>query len=157
MDDPAMAPSFFTVVTDDWVLNASSVTERGDDDVVRGTGESNTFSWEANDPRITGTATMIVNETDYRESAILAPTGDRGSVRTGLLRIVNDGGSWEGPITHVVLTNQGAERNSIAGWLTGTDSYEGLRAYVVSEFEDGTFWGHITAESPPPPPEGPSE
>ena len=45
------------------------VTERREDGVVVGAGESYTFPWDANDPRNSGTATIITNETDYREGA----------------------------------------------------------------------------------------
>jgi hypothetical protein len=152
-DDPAMAPSFFSGAPgDDWV-HTSPVTERREDGVVDGTGESYTVSWEANDPRISGTATFNMNETDYRTGATtLAPTGDIGSIRTYLFRIVNDDGSWEGQLQELVL--EPSEFSSTSGWLTGTDAYEGLRAYLVwSVTDDLEFRGHITAEGPPPAPE----
>lgn len=156
-DDPSMAPSFFTGTIGDFTMNAAPVSERREDGVVEFTGESYTLAWDANDPRIAGTATIFMNETDYREGATtLAPTGDVGTVRTGVLRIVNDGGSWEGPYTQLVLENQGIESDSVTGWVTGSDGYEGLSAYVASAFggpEGGTFRGHITAEGPPPAPE----
>jgi hypothetical protein len=157
-DDPAMAPSFFSgAVGDDWTENAMPVVERREDGVVDGTGESYTFPWDANDPRITGSATIITNETDYREgTTTLAPTGDVGTIRTGLLRIVNDDGSWEGEFENLQVENLGFA--SASGWLTGTDAYEGLSAYVVWLFPgDNTFAGHITAEGPPPVPELPAE
>lgn len=153
-DDPAMAPSFFSgAIGDEWTTNAEPVTERRDDGVVDGTGESYTFPWEANDPRISGTATIVTNETDYREGATtLVPTGDVGTVRSGLLRIVNDEGSWEGEFLNLQLEN--VEFASASGWLTGADAYDGLSAFVLWSFPgDGTFHGHITAEGPPPAPE----
>ena len=152
--DPAMAPSFFSgVIGDEWITNAEPVTMRRDDGVVDGTGESYTFPWEANDPRISGTATIVTNETDYRVgAATLAPTGDTGTVRAGLISIVNEDGSWEGPFTNLQVENLGLA--STSGWLTGTDAYEGLSAYVVWSFPgENTFYGHITAEGPPPVPE----
>jgi hypothetical protein len=154
-----MAPSFFSgAIGDDWVMNSPPVTKRRDDGVVNGTGESYTVSWDANDPRIAGTATIILNETDYRVGATtLAPTGEAGTMRTGLLRIVNDDGTWEGPYTELLLEDDlSSERDSNTGWLTGADRYEGLSAYVVfyhGGAEAGTFRGHITAEGPPPVPE----
>ena len=152
--DPAMAPSFFSgTIGDDWITNAEPVTERRDDGVVDGTGESYTFPWEANDPRISGTATIVTNETDYRVGATpLVATGDVGTVRTGLISIVNDDGSWEGLFTNLQVENLGLA--STSGWLTGTDAYEGLSAYVVWSFPgENTFYGHITAEGPPSAPE----
>lgn len=102
-----------------------------------------------------------MNETDYRAGATtLAQTGDVGTVRTGLLRIVNDVGSWEGPYTELLLEDAASALDSNTGWLTGTDGYEGLSAYVVfyaGGAEAFTFRGHITAEGPPPVPELPAE
>ena len=153
--DP-MAPSFFSgAISGEWITNAEGEGERRDDGVIVGAGESYTFPWDANDPRISGTATIITNETDYREGATaLAPTGQAGTVRTGLIRIVNDEGSWEGPITNLQFGSP--EFASTSGWLTGAGAYEGLSALVVWSFPgDGTFYGHITAEGPPPTPELP--
>jgi hypothetical protein len=97
--------------------------------------------------------TIVTNETDYREGVtMLAPTGDIGTVRTGLIRIVNDEGSWEGGLQNLQFEN--VDFASTSGWLTGTGAYEGLSAYVVWSFPgDGTFRGHITAEGPPAAPE----
>ena len=146
--EPA-APSFFTgTVGDDWTGNAEPASERRDDGVVEFTGESYTFGWDTNDPRISGTATIITNETDYREGATtLAPTGEVGTVRTGVLRIVNDNGSWEGQYTNLQFDKWEQD----AGWLTGAGAYDGLTAYFVTETFD-TIHGHITAEGPPPTP-----
>jgi hypothetical protein len=155
-DDPAMAPSFFSGTTVGWNLTVEPVTVRRDDGVVEGSGESYTLSWDANDPRIAGSATIVMNETDYREGAtMLVPTGDVGSIRTLLLGIDNDEGSWQGPLT--VLQQEGPpEVGQISGWLTGSGAYEGLSAYLAWDLaaeEDLTFWGHITAEGAPPAPE----
>jgi len=154
-DDPAMAPSFFSGTTNDWNTIAAPVSERHDDGVVDGTGGADTFTWIANDPRIAGTATMVMNETDYRDAATaLAPTGEIGVIRAAVLRIVNDGGSWEGPLTWLELADP--ELVSISGLLTGTDAYEGLSAYVVWSYGTGPgrdLWGHITPEGPPPVPD----
>jgi hypothetical protein len=155
--DP-MAHSFFSgTLAGEWTGIGEHLTDRRDDGVVEGTGESDSFPWEANDPRISGTATVIMNETDYREgAATLAPTGDVGTVRTGVLRVVNDDGSWEGPLSNLQLEN--LDFASTSGWLTGADAYEGLSVLVVWSFPgDGTFHGHITAEGPPPTPELPAE
>jgi hypothetical protein len=153
--DPGLAPAFFSGTMGDdptWTVNALPATEPRDDGVVEGTGESYTYPWDANDPRISGMATTITNETDYREGATtLAPTGDVGTVRTGLIRIVNDEGSWEGPFTEFQIDNLDYEQS--AGWLTGTGAYEGLTAYAVWVFDDRSIRGHISAEGPPPVPE----
>jgi hypothetical protein len=156
-DDPAMAPSFFSAKPDDFDITVEPVGERREDGVVDYTGETYTFSLDANDSRISGAGTLSLNETDYRNGATtLAPTGDIGTIRTGLLTIANDEGSWEGPAQFLQIEDP--EFSSVAGWLTGTDAYEGLSTYVVWDFSgDGLFHGHITAEGPPPVPESPPE
>ena len=47
-----------------------------------------------------GTATIILNDYDYGRGGATtrALTGDVGAMRTGLIRIVNDEGSWEGRV-----------------------------------------------------------
>ena len=154
--DP-MAPSFFSgTVGDDWADLAQAESERRDDGVVEFTGASYSFPLEANDPRISGRATTIESETDYREGATtLASTGLDGTVRTVFVRIVNDNGSWEGEVQNLQIDGLGFEQT--AGWLTGTDAYEGLSAYWVWDFADGSILGHITAEGPPATHELPTE
>jgi hypothetical protein len=152
--DPAMAPSFFSGSPgEDWV-HTEPVIERREDGVIDGTGEGYTVSWNANDPRTSGTASITLNETDYRVAATtLAPTGDIGSIRTYHFRIVNDDGSWDGQLQELVLGPE-PEFSSNSGWLTGTGAYEGLSAYLVwSVSDDLKFRGHITAEGPPPVPD----
>jgi hypothetical protein len=158
-DDAAMAPSFFSGEVGDFTENAVPVTVRRDSGVVDGTGESYTFPVDASDPRITGTATVIMNETDYRVGATtLVPTGDVGTMRSVLMRIVNEDGSWEGPLTNLHLEKDNLDSGSSSGWLTGTGAYEGLEAYVVWAFPgDFSFLGHITAEGPPPVPDLPAQ
>jgi hypothetical protein len=150
-DDPTMAPSFFSG-TFDMDSSTEPVSERREDGVVERTGESFTVSWDANDPRITGTGTYTLTEADYREGATtLADTGDIGTIWTGVLHIANDEGSWEGVLQH--LYHSSSDWSSSSGWLTGTDAYEGLSAYVVWWDVGYEFHGHITAEGPPPVPE----
>jgi hypothetical protein len=152
-----MAPSFFSgTIGSYWTAVSHGVRVERDDSVVETNGGGYAFDWIANDPRILGTATIISNETDYREGATtLAPTGDIGAIRTGLIRVANDGGSWEGEYTNLQIDN--LDFDNAAGWLAGTGAYEGLSAYLVWDFGeslgDGTFRGYITAEGPPPAPE----
>jgi hypothetical protein len=159
MDDAAMAPSFFSGEVGDFTEEAAPVTVRRESGVVDGTGESYTFPWSANDPRIAGMATVTMNETDYRAGAsTLAPTGDVGTMRSVVIRIVNEDGTWEGPLTNLHLEKDNLDSGSSAGWLTGAGAYEGLSAYVVWAFPgDFSFLGHITAEGPPPVPELPAD
>lgn len=150
-DDPAGAPSFFSG-TFEMEPYTEPITERRDDGVVEGIGESHTVSWDSNDPRISGTGTYTLSEADYRRGATtLADTGDVGTIWTGLLHIANDEGSWEGVLQHLYIPND--DWSNAAGWLSGTGAYEGLSAYVVWwDMTDG-FHGHITAEGPPPAPD----
>ena len=161
-----MAPSFFsgTVRSDETFASdrVEPVAERRDDGVVEFSGESSTFALDTNDPRISGMVTIVANETDYREGApTLVPTGLVGTVRTGVMRIVNDEGSWEGEYMNLQFgeANQPGylDFENSAGWLTGTGAYEGLSAYFVWPFFERTFSGHITAEGPPPAPELPAD
>jgi hypothetical protein len=171
-DDPAMTPSFFSGTTgEEWFPMEGATSTRRADGVFDNTGEGYTVVWDANDPRISGTASMIMNETDYREGGTVAPNGERGTIRTLNLRIVNDEGSWEGPLQFVVwdaivdvrdgelvLTEDGEGYSNSAGWLAGAGAYEGLSAYVVWPAPGGGhFRGHITAEGPPSIPELPAE
>ena len=115
------------------------------------------FPWEASDPRISGTVTQVFNGTDYRDGATtLAPAELDGIVRTVYLRIVNDEGSWEGPMSNLQIDDLDFFEVT-AGWLTGADTYEGLSAYVVWDVTNGAFRGHITAEGPPSTPDLPAE
>jgi hypothetical protein len=155
--DP-MAPSFFSgTVSDDWTYVAEGAREPRPDGVVHYDGYVFSFPWDADDPRISGTATQVTNGTDYREGATtLAPAELDGVVRTAGLRIVNDDGSWEGPLSNLQIDDLDFFEVT-AGWLTGTGTYEGLSAYVVWDVSNGVFRGHITAEGPPSVPDVPAE
>lgn len=154
---PASAPSFFTgevANTMGWTSIGESATERREDEIVDTSGVGYTFPWSTSDPRVSGTATVVVNETDYRFAPdALAPTGDAGVIRTGSLRISNEEGSWDGPITILQLASPSWEHGS--GWLTGSGAYDGLSVYFVLENNE-TIHGHVTAEGPPPEPELPA-
>jgi hypothetical protein len=153
-----MAPSFFAgTVPDDWAFLAEGTEERRPDGVVLYDGFVFSFPWQADDPRIAGTATQVTNATDYREGATtLGSTGLDGVVRTAHLRIVNDEGSWEGALSNLQIDDLGFFEVT-AGWLTGLGAYEGLAAYVVWDVSNGAFRGHITAEGPPPTPDLPAD
>lgn len=155
-DDPAMAPSFFSgsIGPGRWTIFGEESSEVRADGVVVAEGPAyGEIEFDTNDPRITGTATIISTEIDHRQGATtLAPTGHIGAVRTTLIRIVNDEGSWEGQYMDLQIDDLDFE--IMAGWLTGTDAYEGLSAYFVWDFPDNALHGHITAEGPPPVPEG---
>ena len=153
--DP-MAPSFFSGTVGTGLTNAMPVSDRRADGVVEYSGESYTFPVDVDDPRFSGTATIVLNEMDYREGATtLAPTGPAGTIRSGRMRIVNDGGSCEGEYQNLKIDSLGFEQS--AGWLTGTGAYDGLSAYWVWDDYAGSVRGHITAEGPPPVPEQMSE
>jgi hypothetical protein len=153
-----LAPSFFSgTVSDDWTYLTEGVREPGSDGVVHYDGYVFSMPWDADDPRISGTALQVTNGTDYREGATsLAAPGYDGIVRTANLRIVNDDGSWEGPLSNLQIDDLDYFEVT-AGWLTGTGAYEGLSAYVVWDVSNGAFRGHITAEGPPLVPDLPVE
>lgn len=154
-DDPTMAPSFFSgsIGPGRWSIFGEESSEVRADGVVVADGPAyGDIEFNTNDPRITGTATIISTETDYRQGATTLATGDVGAVRTTLIRIVNDEGSWDGQYTDLQIDD--LDFQIMAGWLTGMDAYEGLSAYFVWDFPDNVLRGYITAEGPPPVPEG---
>ena len=147
------APAFFSgevASTMGWTEISEPTTERRDDEVVVSIGEGYSFPWSTSDQRISGEATVITTEMDYRFAPdAVAPTGEVGIVREGLLRITNDDGAWEGPITILQFGNPYWEHAS--GWLDGSAAYEGLAAYVVLENNEAVH-GHISSEALPPVP-----
>ena len=153
-----LGPSFFSgTVSDDWTYLTEGTREPGPDGVVHYDGYVFSIPFEADDPRMSGTATQVTNGADYREGATtLAPPGYDGVVRTINLRIVNDEGSWEGSLSNLQIDDLGYFEVT-AGWLTGAGAYEGLSAYVVWDVSNGAFRGHITAEGPPLVPDLPAE
>jgi len=80
-----------------------------------------TFTQEADDPRAAGEVKMV-----YYYDLALGSSMGRG---TGLARLVNDGGAFQGPV-HVVYYPDGSEfRMSL---MEGQDGYEGL-ALVMTD------------------------
>ena len=152
-DDPAMAPSFFTgSISGPWTAIGEETTVVREDGVIVHEGPVwGDIGFNTNDPRITGTATMLKTEEDYREGVLDdSPTGEVGAMRMGWFRIDNEDGSWSGPVSNLQLENPTWEIDS--AWLTGDGAYEGLMAYIVIE-DTFVIHGYITPSGPPAAPE----
>jgi hypothetical protein len=152
-DDPAMAPSFFTGnFGSNWRDLGGSTSETRPDGVVATTGSSST-QWVTNDPRISGLATNVINAVEYPEGALGdSPTGEVGIVQSRLTRVENDAGAWVGTLHNIQLDDPAWEVS--AGWLVGEGDYEGLMAYVVTEYENNfKVGGYISPDGAPPAPE----
>lgn len=123
-DGEPATPSYFT----------STETRLPDFQVPAGEFGSNSFGYrstvglkvvaEADDPRASGDITAIFTYD-------MSYNGDIGR-GTGLARLVNEGGTFEGPL-HVVYYPDGSEFRM--AMLEGQDGYEGL-TYVMTNFLD---------------------
>jgi hypothetical protein len=158
-DDPVatgdvIAPSFFTGTFGiGWRDLGGSTTETSPEGVESDFGGAFSARWATNDPRMSGMATVVVNELYYSEGATRdSPSGEVGTIRSFLTRVENDGGTWVGTLDNIQLDDPAWEIS--AGWLVGEGGYEGLMAYVATEYENGRkVGGYITADGPPPVPE----
>jgi hypothetical protein len=151
--DDTMAPSFFTgTFGSGWRRIGEPTSETRSDGVVE-TTKASSSQWYTNDPRISGLATDVISELEYPEGVLGgSPTEELGIVQSRLTRIENDGGTWVGTLDNIQLVDPAWEIS--AGWLTGEGDYEGLMAYVATEYENGRkVGGYITADGPPPAPE----
>ena len=109
-----------------------------------------------NDPRVSGTSTDTWSVDFYSEKGRPPTVG----IDWGWRRLVNEGGSWEGPIVGVVFPGP---RDEITFWLTGSGDYEGLTYYmhigaVAGPTPEGAVYpieGIIFRGSPPSPVPGP--
>ena len=153
-EDP-MAPSFFSGDGGlDAVMLAGGTSETRSDGVVVETGGGFSARWATNDPRIDGLMTNSGSTMDYREGGLGdSPTGLTGAISSSLVRVVNDDGAWEGTLDFLTMQEVGTSQGS--GWLVGEGAYEGLKAYVVIDYNSPCcqMSGHITPEGPPPVPE----
>ncbi len=74
------------------------------------------------DPRISGELTYV-----YLADRHYPPTGGVSSRYTSLVRIENDEGAWQGPLTDVFLPDRLWVQY---GWLKGEGAYEGLSFFT---------------------------
>jgi hypothetical protein len=125
-------------------------------------GEPETFPWgsreyiwmrarqSSEDPRISGDHTSVA----VGEGGIPPATADRLGRFTSLVRIENDEGAWQGPVTDVFLPDSLWIQY---GWLKGEGAYEGLSFFTSGEFAAGSpshsGQGMIWPGDPPPVPD----
>jgi len=89
--------------------------------------------YEMSDPRISGTLSM------FGQGAGGGPFGEDGFVNfdAKTFRIDNDGGSWVGEGVYFWVNDGEEDQVDIETMLlTGTGGYEGLYAYVLTDFSD---------------------
>ena len=106
--------------------------------------EGNRATQTSEDPRISGEYTTVY-------------IVDRAGVdrrHTSLVRIENDEGAWQGPLTNVFLPDQLWVQY---GWLKGEGAYEGLSFFTSGQFDAGDprheGEGMIWPGDPPPEPD----
>jgi len=123
-------------------------------------GEPEPFPWgerrytglrstqNSEDPRISGTVTSVM----LGDGSV--PPGYALSRFTSLVRIENDEGAWQGPLTDVGLPDNSWVQY---GWLKGEDAYEGLSFFTSGQFRSGSSLhrgeGMIWPGDPPPVPD----
>jgi hypothetical protein len=88
----------------------------------------------ANDPRVSGDVTGTFDFDGWGGSV-----SDGAEVFSGTVRLVNDGGAWEGRYTGI-YTSETGDLWSI--WYTGTGAYAGLSYYEWIE-EPAESWFHF--------------
>jgi len=106
--------------------------------------EGNRATQTSEDPRISGEYTSVYFT-------------DRAGVdrrETSLVRIENDEGAWQGPVTDVFLPDSLWIQY---GWLKGEGAYEGLSFFTSGQFDAGSPYhsgqGMIWPGDPPPVPD----
>ena len=111
--------------------------------------EGNRATQTSEDPRISG---------EYTSVYLVDRTGaDRR--HTSLVRLENDEGAWQGPLTNVFLPDQ-LQPDQLwvqYGWLKGEGAYEGLSFFTSGQFDGGSAshegQGMIWPGDPPPVPD----
>lgn len=143
--DADSAPAYSTGTerqTDMWVVPGATV-ERFPWGVRNTVGLS--MESESTDPRVTGEIEVVFTFDEVRASKM-----GRG---TGVVRLVNDGGSWLGPL-YVIYYPDGSEfRYAI---MEGSGDYEGLTSTMTNYIgpdQIGQPQSIVWAEDPPPVPD----
>jgi len=128
-----------------WALDETHVwdgTSKEVDGVLQRRGPQYSYTWTADDPRLSGEALWTGSGDRYRAS----PTFE---VQTATWELVNDDGRWVGE--SVGLQGPGlGESDTIT--LTGEGAYEGLGAIVIMDWGlgGGRFRGAIFPGEMPP-------
>ena len=81
---------------------------------------------EFSDPRVSGQWTTSPYHQDVYRS-----TGQ--GIMWGTLRIENDGGTWEGPMSGITYETPDGGFYTLDGWLTGDGDYAGYTFYFQEE------------------------
>jgi hypothetical protein len=104
----------------------------------------------ADDPRVSGEVIELI----VGDGELLPTKPDQVSRFTSLMRIENDEGAWQGPLTTVLLPDY---LQITYGWLKGEGAYEGLSFFTsyrddtASDIHKGE--GMIWPGDPPPVPD----
>jgi len=130
--------------------NATAGTLTSDaSSTTHATGGSLECTEQANDPRVSGHATGTFDFDGWGGSV-----NNGAEVFSGTIRLVNDGGAWDGRYSGI-YTNKTGDLWSI--WYIGTGAYAGLSYYEWIEEPLGTFFtfypitGLIFPGTPPTP------
>ena len=161
--DAERAASSPVTVTGTLACERASAEDPASDDVAGPdhAGPVTRHTWDASDPRLTGSAAYVgrwrLYDQPSAETCSCSATAAAVDDEQTTYRVVNDGGSWlcvttraNGPI------ETGSNAHTVV--LQGEDAYAGLTAYLVIDWgnEPFTFAGLIVPGEVPPyaPPEG---
>jgi hypothetical protein len=124
---------------------SEGTTTTDPDGTMHGRGGSVECRDTANDPRMSGTGTGA-----WEYDAWTLSGGIPGAlVQWGEVRLVNDGGAWEGRLTGTYSADHG---DTITIWYTGTGGYTGLAAFeLITGRGPWTIDGLIFPGTPPTP------
>jgi hypothetical protein len=126
VDDPMAAAAVTGTITP-WSEVSAGTTSSVDGASLMDAARFTT-TWEASDPRLSGTTSITTNWKLYE--------GLRTLVEAANYSLENDGGRWAGTATSLVGERFG-ETDTVV--LQGADAYEGLSAYVVIDRASRTF------------------
>jgi hypothetical protein len=100
-----------------------------------------------NDPRVTGTATGTWSIDVWGNPNLAVGTG----VQWGTMRLVNDGGTWEGKLSGVAALPEPGD--TIVIWYTGAGGYAGLTYFqlITGHAPAWEIYGQIYPGDPPTP------
>ena len=125
-DDP-MAAAVVTGTITPWSEESAGTTSVLDGASLMD-GARFTNTWEASDPRLSGSTSITTNWKHYE--------GLRMLVEAANYSLENEGGRWAGTATSLLGERLGETDTVI---LHGEDAYEGLSAYIVIDRASSTF------------------
>ena len=122
-----MAPAAVTGTITPWIEESAGTTSSVDAATVTN-GARIVSTWEASDPRLSGTTSITTNWKLFE--------GLRMLVEAANYSLDNEGGRWAGTATSL-LGERFGETDTVV--LHGEDAYEGLTANVVIDRASRTF------------------